>query len=156
MVDLNAVAREVVDLVAPVVAEEGCAVDLDTPGTPCLVEGDRVHLEQVLLNLVINGLDAMSDVPRNRRQLVVRTRPVDGRITVAVQDTGPGIPDDALRQIFDPFFTTKGEGMGMGLSIVRTIVEAHHGRIVAENNSGQGATLRFSLPRHQEEKDGAA
>jgi C4-dicarboxylate-specific signal transduction histidine kinase len=107
-----------------------------------------VHLQQVLLNLVLNGIDAMAGVPPERRRLTIRTARLAGEIEVAVSDTGCGISGDALARIFEPFFTTKGkgEGMGMGLSISRSIVEAHEGRILAENNRDRGATVRFFLP----------
>ncbi len=115
------------------------------PGLPPL-RGDRVQLQQVLLNLMINGMDAMSDVPIKERRLVVRSRRgEDSTVEIAVSDNGPGIPEDQLTRIFQPFFTTKSKGLGMGLSISRTIIEAHGGRLWAVNNSDRGATVRMSL-----------
>jgi signal transduction histidine kinase len=99
-------------------------------------------------------MDAMTDLPAERH-VVVRTHSTNGHVSVSVQDTGRGIATDALSHIFDPFFTTKIEGMGVGLSIARTIVEAHDGRIAAENNSDGGATVRFVLPVRQRAKDDA-
>jgi PAS domain S-box-containing protein len=111
------------------------------------VFGDRVHLQQVLLNLIINAMDAMKDTPQADRELTVRTqRAEDGGIEVAVADRGTGIPAARVSAIFDSFVTTKPDGMGLGLSISRSIVIAHGGRIWAKNNSGGGATFRFSLP----------
>lgn len=108
---------------------------------------DPVHLQQVVLNLVLNGMEAMAELPEEERQVVVRTGPGDnGTVKIAVADCGPGIPVDRLPKLFEPFFTTKKDGMGMGLSIARTIVEAHHGEIWAENNSGAGATFYFTVP----------
>jgi PAS domain S-box-containing protein len=108
---------------------------------------DPVHFQQVVLNLVLNGMEAMNGLPAEKRQVVVRTGPGDnGTVKVAVADSGPGIPVDRLPKLFEPFFTTKKEGMGMGLSIARTIVEAHHGKIWAENNSEIGATFYFTVP----------
>jgi signal transduction histidine kinase len=108
---------------------------------------DPVHFQQVVLNLVLNGMEAMAGLPAEKRQVVVRTGPVDnGTVKIAVADSGPGIPINSLPKLFEPFFTTKKEGMGMGLSIARTIVEAHHGQIWAENNSEIGATFYFTVP----------
>jgi two-component system, LuxR family, sensor kinase FixL len=111
------------------------------------VRGDRVHLQQVLLNLMLNGMDALANIPATERRVTVRavTDPKGG-VIVSVSDTGPGIPDDKLDRIFEPFFTTKPDGMGMGLSISRTIIEAHGGKIWAENNSLRGAVFKFLLP----------
>jgi len=110
------------------------------------VNGDRVHLEQVLLNLILNGMDALNGTTQNDRRVTVGAR-LDGpqSVQIAVSDTGSGIPADDLARVFEPFFTTKSHGMGMGLPISRTIIEAHGGRLWAENNSGGGATFRFTL-----------
>jgi len=152
-VDVNALARETIDLVAPEAASKGVRVELEAPNGVGLVTGDRVHLQQVLLNLVLNGIDAMTTTPADRRRLTVRTSSANGHVEVSVKDTGRGIPADALSRIFEPFFTTKEDGMGMGLSIARSIIEAHDGRLVAENNAGAGATVRFSLPVRLADKE---
>jgi C4-dicarboxylate-specific signal transduction histidine kinase len=108
--------------------------------------GDRVQLQQVLINLLINGADAMKDQPPERRRLVVRARRDGGdTLELSVSDTGHGIPADRLSQIFQPFFTTKSNGLGVGLAISQTIISAHGGRIWGENNPDVGATMRFSL-----------
>ncbi len=109
--------------------------------------GDLVHLQQVLLNLIVNGMDALNNVGQEDRRLKV-TAQLDGTRTVeiAVSDNGRGIPADKLAHIFDPFFTTKSNGMGMGLAISRTIIDAHGGRIWAENNRSGGAVFRFAIP----------
>ena len=109
---------------------------------------DRVHLQQVLLNLLMNAIDAVGTMPPGRRRVRVSTSRRHGEMRLAVADTGTGIAPDRLSRVFEPFFTTKGggRGMGMGLAIARDIVETHAGRIAAENNAGGGATVWFSIP----------
>jgi two-component system sensor kinase FixL len=110
------------------------------------VQGDRVQLQQVLLNLLINGAEATNGSPTERQRLVLRARQTDNQhVEVSVSDAGQGIPVDKLTQIFEPFFTTKVTGMGMGLAISQTIVNAHGGRMWAENNPDGGATVRFTV-----------
>jgi len=123
-----------------------------TPGLPP-IRGDRIHLQQVLLNLILNAMEAMSKQPPERRRLTVRTsRTDDSAVELSVADSGPGIQPENLPRLFEPFFTTKESGIGMGLSISRKIVEAHHGRIWAENNPAGGAVFRVSLPMTLEGK----
>ena len=112
-----------------------------------VVRGDVIHLQQVLLNLILNGMEAMSESSESNRRLTMRTA-YDGNanVEVAIENSGPGIPSERLPLLFDCFFTKKTHGMGLGLSIVRLIVEAHDGRIWAENNSSGGACIRFTLP----------
>jgi signal transduction histidine kinase len=147
-VDLNEIARETAAFVAPDAAARLVRLELDLQNAPAMVFGDRVHLQQVLLNIVLNGMDSMRDTPSEHRRLVVATATIGGgsHVQVVVRDSGSGIPRDAITRVFDPFFTTKRDGMGMGLSIARSIIEAHHGRILAENNVDRGATVRVSLP----------
>jgi signal transduction histidine kinase len=111
------------------------------------VLGDRVQLQQVLINLVVNAMDAMANAPEATRCVTVRTKlNGGGYVEAAVMDHGPGIAPDKLPHLFESFFTTKTEGMGLGLAISRSIVEAHRGGIWAENISGGGAAFRFSVP----------
>jgi signal transduction histidine kinase len=110
------------------------------------VLGDKVQLQQVVLNLILNAADAMSDHPPEHRRIILRTGVKDDRIRVTVRDFGPGIDKENLKRIFEPFFTTKGTGLGMGLSVCRSIVEAHEGRIWVENNPDGGATIFFEIP----------
>lgn len=119
---------------------------LPSPELPA-VHGDRVQLSQVLLNLVLNAMDAVAGQPAARRHVLLSSaRSADGGVDLCVADTGPGIAADAARRIFEPFYTTKSTGMGLGLSISRTIAEAHGGRLTVETNAQGGATFRLSLP----------
>jgi signal transduction histidine kinase len=145
-VDPNQVVREASRLIANDALLRGAAIELDlAPALPTL-RGDAVQLQQVLLNLLLNGLHAVADQPPHRRRLAVRTATLGGGVEVAVRDTGKGIVESDLQQVFAPFFTTKGEGLGVGLSISRSIVEAHDGRIWAENDPDGGAIFRVRLP----------
>jgi PAS domain S-box-containing protein len=149
-VSLNEVVSDVVALVRAESRRRGVVVAVQPAGDLPPVRGDRVHLQQVLMNLVLNGMDALADVPREKR-LTVRTGVKEnGSVEIAVSDTGPGILPDRLPRLFDPFFSTKKDGMGLGLSIARSLVETHGGQIWAENNHDGGATFRFSLPTGRE------
>lgn len=145
--DLNEVVTEVARLVMSDAAIRNVAMRLESaPGLP-KVRGDRVQLQQVVLNLVLNGLDAMRAPGTGDQTLVIRTF-VDSAavVGVAVQDTGSGIEEKDADHIFEPLYTTKAEGIGMGLAIARTIVDAHGGRLTAANNTDDGATFQFTLP----------
>ena len=112
---------------------------------------DRIQLQQVILNLILNGIEAMRGVESGSQELIVWTRCDDpSTVTVVVQDSGIGIDAGKLEKVFDPFFTTKPDGLGMGLSINRTIIEAHGGRIWATQNPDGGAALSFNLPVYKE------
>jgi PAS domain S-box-containing protein len=145
--DLNSVILEVIGLIRSDALIKNVAVALRlAPGIPS-VRGDRVQLQQLMLNLAINALDAMRDVPESERRLDIATTLIDASsVQVAVQDSGMGIPGDRLDKIFDPFYTDKPHGMGMGLAICRSIVRLHGGRIWAANRSGRGATFQYVLP----------
>jgi signal transduction histidine kinase len=116
------------------------------PGTPW-VRGDKVHLSQVVINLVLNAMDAVADMPPGRRHVSVRAHAAEpGWVELEIRDSGSGIPPHALEQVFEPFYTTKATGIGIGLPVSRTIVDAHGGRIWAENEPGGGAVFRVRLP----------
>ncbi len=144
---LRNLVEETVALVQPDAEARQIKISVQISPLLPVVWGDRVQLQQVLLNLILNGMDAMYAIPRSKRSLVVRVREVkDGNVQVAVSDCGTGIaPDDAVH-IFEPFFTTKPNGMGMGLAISRTIIEAHGGDIRMESNAPAGTTFTFTLP----------
>ncbi len=145
-VDINEVSRYVVLLVRAESRRHGVAVESEPlPHVP-RVRGDMVQLQQVLLNLVVNGMEAAADSLGEKRVVVRISLKDGGPVEIAVSDTGPGIPRDRLPRLFEQFYTTKKNGMGVGLSIVRSLVEAHGGRIWAVNNPHGGATFRFTLP----------
>jgi signal transduction histidine kinase len=111
------------------------------------VEGDRVQLQQVLLNLVLNAAEAMSAVDEGARELLIGTEHTRSNgVLVVVRDSGPGINPEHIERVFEAFYTTKSSGVGMGLSICRSIIEAHGGRLWADANEPRGATFRFTLP----------
>ena len=145
--DMNELASQVLGLTRAEARRRNMAWKSEfAPALP-MVEGDRVYLQQVLLNLVLNAMDAMAETPEDERWLTVSTaRHESGGVEIVVSDKGKGIPPDRFPRLFETFFTTKKEGMGLGLSISRMIIEAHHGQIRAENNLGRGATFRFVLP----------
>ena len=145
--DLSEVLLEVLKLVRSDLVNQGVAVTTDLASDLPAVSGDRVQMQQVLLNLVMNGCDAMSDIEHSRRWLSLKTARDDGAgVRVSVADQGCGIPQEKLARVFEPFFTTKSQGMGLGLAVCRSIVEAHRGRLWAESGPGIGATFHFTLP----------
>jgi PAS domain S-box-containing protein len=144
--DFNVVAQEVFHVVGADAQRRGVMLHAQFAPSLPVVLGDRVSLQQVLLNLIVNAMDAMSTADSPERRVVLRTRSVDGGIECSVSDTGPGIPTNALSRVFDPFFTTKEHGVGLGLAIARSLVQAHAGQISVENEVGRGATFRLTLP----------
>ena len=110
------------------------------------VQGDRVQLQQVLLNLIINAIEAMSGVGEGARELLISTRNEADGVSVEVRDSGPGFASATLERVFEAFYTTKPGGLGMGLSICRSIIEAHGGRLWASANLPRGASFQFALP----------
>jgi len=145
--NLNEAAREVIAMLMDELQKQGIVLWTEfVPDLPA-VAGDRVQLQQVILNLLLNAADAVRDVAGRPRRIVVTTaHEDDGRVRLAVEDTGTGFaPEDADR-LFTAFYTTKGEGMGIGLSISRSIIESHDGRLWARPNNGPGSTFAFSIP----------
>jgi PAS domain S-box-containing protein len=145
-VDLNQVVRDVLKLMRNDLINQTVTVATDLAQNLPAVTGDRVQLQQVLLNLVLNACDAMNDCNSSERQLLIASKLENGTERVSVTDRGGGIPEEKLEQIFERFFTTKKEGMGLGLSICRSIINAHEGKIWATNNAEGGATFHLSLP----------
>src|SRR5437870_3301224 len=145
-VDLNGVIRDVLKLMRNDLINQNVTVDTDLAQNLPAVTGDRVQLQQVVLNLVLNGCEAMADCDSSERQLLIASKSENGTVEVSVTDRGRGIPEGKREQVFERFFTTKKEGMGLGLSICRTIIDAHKGKIWATNDADCGATFHFSLP----------
>jgi C4-dicarboxylate-specific signal transduction histidine kinase len=144
-IDLNEVVRETVRfLSALAIAREVDLTSFIAP-TPLSIKGDLIQLQQVILNLIVNAMDAMSSMPSAERRITISTARDGNSADLSVSDVGPGIPVEMLKDVFEPFFTTKPQGMGMGLSIARTIVEAHGGQLSAENRAGRGAVFRMRL-----------
>ncbi len=145
-IDINNLIREVCLLIKSDAVIRNVTIYQELTEIP-MIRGDQIQLQQVLLNLLLNGLDALEEAPQIRRRILIRSaRLNDSTVCVSVRDSGKGIPDEQLAKIFQPFFTTKKEGMGIGLSIVQTILKAHSGRLWAENNPDFGATFYFTLP----------
>jgi signal transduction histidine kinase len=144
--DVSEVAREVLDLAYGELTSRRILVKTALSRTTPLVLGDRVQLQQVVLNLVLNACDAMNNTHAPDRQLVLSTTADDAAVELAVSDRGPGIPDGQLERVFEPFVTVREHGLGLGLAISRSIVTSHGGSIKAENNVDGGATFRFLLP----------
>ena len=144
--NMNTLTGEVVTLVRPDAERRNTKVTWKPAPTAAPVFGDHVELQQVILNLLLNAMDAMNDCPAEARRAYVRVSLVAAQVEVAVSDAGHGISEENLTRLFAPFFTTKPTGLGMGLAISQTIIVAHKGRLTAENNANGGATFRVTLP----------
>ena len=144
--DLNRIVRDTVGLLSRLAASRETDLASETTSGELLVNCDETQLQQVIINLVLNAMDAMSAVPAANRKIAITTTRVETFADVIVSDTGPGVSADLVKMVFEPFFSTKPEGMGMGLSIVRTIVETHGGQIWTEGKAPNGAVFRIRLP----------
>jgi C4-dicarboxylate-specific signal transduction histidine kinase len=150
MQDVNVAVREVLQMLhSDLVNKQVMPVLRLDPLLPP-VKAHAVQLRQVLLNLVMNACDAMSDMSAEQRQLTIESRRLTEEVEVSVTDNGPGFSKEILQHLFEPFHTTKPKGLGLGLAICRSIIAAHGGRLVATNENGRGATLRLTLPAHGE------
>ena len=150
--DLNQTIRDVLAIVGDEAKRRSVVIRTLFTDDLSPVSGDRVQLQQVLLNLVMNAMEAMSDVDDRVRQLVITTRNIDpGQVEVAVEDSGTGLDPSLTSKIFEAFYTTKSGGMGMGLAISRSILQNHGGRLWATPNDGPGASFHFTLPKYEEQ-----
>ena len=150
--DLNSIFQEVIGLLHGDVVIRDVKVTTELDPRASLMLGDRIQLQQVALNLILNAFEAMHDCPRGEQRVLIRTWQKDSEIVAAVTDNGRGVPAGETETVFKPFYTTKPQGLGMGLSISRSIINRHQGRIWVENNSDGGATFYFSLPVPTEER----
>lgn len=148
-VDLNRLVGDVMEFLKGEAHERGVACRIDLEPSLGEVKGDPIQLQQILVNFLMNGFDAMAATPREEREITIRSRNRGNEVIFDVRDAGPGIQRGAEGRLFDAFFTTKANGMGMGLSICRSIAEAHCGRIEAFNNDDRGATFRLTLPQSE-------
>jgi PAS domain S-box-containing protein len=151
-VDFNQVVKDAIALVQRELTSQRISLRAELAPARLAVFGDRIQLQQVIINLLINGIEAMQPVTGQPRELVIRTSQDEAsQVRLSVTDCGVGISSENVSRLFNAFFTTKTNGLGMGLSICRSIVEAHGGRLSASSNEGPGATFQFVLPLHQEE-----
>jgi two-component system sensor kinase FixL len=148
--DLNEVMLVVVDLIRADSLLQGLSIATDLSPGLAMIHGDGIQLQQVILNLILNGAAAMRNSPSGQRKIIVRSAMLDSRTVKAfVTDFGTGIDENNIERLFEPFYTTKPEGLGMGLSISETIIKAHGGTMEARNNREGGATFAFTLPANQ-------
>jgi two-component system, LuxR family, sensor kinase FixL len=157
VLDVNEVLQDVLKLARSDLINQGVGVDMRLAAVLAPVRGDRVQLQQVLLNLILNGCDAMANAVRADRRLDVCTAEAadGGGVRVSVGDRGCGVRPDDVERVFEPFYTTKAGGMGLGLAVCRTIVLGHGGRLWLENNRERGATAHLVLPVSRAESSGA-
>ena len=148
-IDLHAVINESLALVAHDMRARQIEATVDLSSNPCVINGDQVLLQQVLVNLVMNAMDAMAETPPARRHVTIRSEVRAADVEVSVRDTGTGLPAQINGTLFTPFVTTKSHGLGIGLTIARTIVDAHGGTIDAHNNPEGGATFTVTLRRSE-------
>ena len=150
--EINGAIREVIELTRGEAEKNGVSVRTQLADDLPLIQGDRVQLQQVILNLIVNALQAMSGVGDGARELLISTGTAESDgVLVTVRDSGPGLPPSSLERLFDAFYTTKADGMGMGLSICRSIIEAHGGRLWASENLPRGAVFQFTAPPYASE-----
>lgn len=145
-IDLNDAIREVIILIHAEAAKNGVTVQTSLADHLPRIRGDRIELQQVVLNLMVNAIQAMSGVVEGKRELEITTARIEGGVRVEVRDTGLGLTAESLERIFEPFYTTKAGGMGIGLSICRSIIEAHAGRLWATVCEPRGALFQFTIP----------
>jgi C4-dicarboxylate-specific signal transduction histidine kinase len=149
-VQLNQVIEETAALVAGQLSRNVISLVMELDGGLPMVAGDRIQLQQVILNLLLNAIEALTGIADRARHLVVRSEVQDGnRVRISVRDNGIGINTGTMARLFEPFFTTRAQGIGMGLAISRSIIESHGGRLWADSTENEGADFQFTLPRQE-------
>ena len=147
-VEINQIIGEVVALAERQASKNEVSVEIDLAPNLSPIFGDRIQLQQVILNLMLNGIESMTGVSDRSRRLVIRSQMQDAdQVRVSVEDSGSGVKAEIMGRLFEPFFTTRSQGIGMGLPISRSIIEAHGGRLWAESTVNQGSVFQFTLPR---------
>jgi signal transduction histidine kinase len=147
--EINGAIREVIELTRGEALRNGVSVQIELANGLPFIQGDRVELQQVLLNLVVNAVEAMSAISEGTRRLLVNSGTAEtGGVCVSVVDSGPGLASGALDRLFEAFYTTKPGGLGLGLCICRSIIEAHGGQLWASANVPRGAIFQFTVPAH--------
>lgn len=150
-VNLNEITREVIHFLDNELERYVVKMNIESGNPIPLVLADPVQIQQVILNLIKNAIEAMAEIEVSKRELNVKILPIENNtIKVTISDTGTGIPADSLKQLFYPFFTTKIDGMGLGLSISKSIIESHEGKLWITSNKDPGSTFHFTLPIHTE------
>jgi two-component system sensor kinase FixL len=149
-IDVHSVIDDTIALVAHDMRARQIETTLELSAIPCVIEGDHVLLQQVLVNLVRNAVDALAESSSARRQITIRSAVRGADVEISVRDNGTGLPEEIIGSLFTPFVTTKSHGLGIGLTIAQRIVEAHDGTIVANENVDGGATFTVMLPRSAE------
>jgi C4-dicarboxylate-specific signal transduction histidine kinase len=150
--EINGAIREVVELTHGEVVKSCVAIRTELADDLPLIEGDRIQLQQVILNLILNAIEAMSGIDEDTRELEITTgREASGGVLIVVRDSGPGLDPKRVDRLFEAFYTTKLGGLGLGLSICRSIIEAHGGRLWASANEPRGAIFQFTLPAERDD-----
>jgi len=152
--DVNEVIHELAIFLRDEATRRGVSVHTNLVAGSPKIKADRVQLQQVLLNLLTNAMDAMADIADRRKELIISTRVEETNVVVCVEDSGKGLDAQVAEKIFTPFFTTKPDGIGLGLSLSRSIVEAHEGRLWASPRASGGAVFQFTFPIRPRESDG--
>jgi C4-dicarboxylate-specific signal transduction histidine kinase len=149
-VHINNAINEAIEIIGFQAKKGGVKIELDLHEDIEPIYADQIQIEQVVLNLIQNGIDALQEVEKSKRKLTISTRDINGSVEVSVTDSGSGISSEDAGKVLEPFFTTKSKGLGVGLSISRSIIEAHGGKLSFRDNSGDGVTFYFTLPVNSE------
>jgi len=145
IIELDTIFKEVINIFNAEASERNISVNTVFENNSVFILGDRIQIQQVILNLLVNAANELDSVPSGARVILIKTEISNNYVIVSVSDSGPGIKEEAKHKLFDPFFTTRKDGLGIGLAVCRSIIEDHEGKIWAENNKDVGATFSFQL-----------